>query len=238
MKPLRDIFKSLSKFADKWDPYFDVYETWFSSFRGQSPRILEIGVQHGGSAEMWLEYFGEGTKIVGVDVDPRCLQHNSQDIEIVIGDQADRNFWNTFFQNYNEPFDIAIDDGGHRMQQMIMSFVTVSQHIRDGGIYLVEDLHTAYWNHIDIWPIGPWDDMGLYNVKNMMEFTKAGLDVLNKEHIEPHIGKIPQLDPLIIDTFKHVKAVHYYNSMIVFEIGKQKPFVRCLNNSGTQMKPE
>ena len=234
MKSLREIFYSLTKFADKWDPYFDVYETWFSRFRGQAPRILEIGVQHGGSAEMWLEYFGPGTQIVGVDIDKRCLQHASSSVEVVLGDQEDPKFWIEFFAKHPEPFDIILDDGGHRMNQMIITFVMTSEHVRDGGIYLVEDVHTAYWNHYSIfWP-GPWDDFGLYNTKNIMEFTKMGLDVLNREHIEPHAGKIPQLDPTVLKTFEHVKSVHYYNSMIVFEIGKQQEFKRCLN-SGTRM---
>lgn len=234
MKSLRDIFWSLPKYADKWDPYFDVYETWFAKFRGQAPRILEVGVQHGGSAQMWLEYFGPGTKIVGVDVDTKCLQHTSDDVEILIGDQEDPKFWQDFFATHTDAFDIVIDDGGHRMKQMIMTFVLASKHINDGGIYLVEDVHTSYWNnHSIFWP-GPWDDFGLYNPGNMMEFTKVGLDVLNKAHIEPHTGIIPQLDPTVVDTFSHIKGTHYYNSMIVFEIGQQKEFKRCLN-FGTKM---
>jgi hypothetical protein len=230
MKSLRELFWSLPKYADKWDPYFDVYETWFAKFRGQSPRILEVGVQHGGSAHMWLEYFGPGTKIVGVDVDPRCAKHATDDIEIVIGDQGSETFWQEFFTQHTEPFDIVIDDGGHRMEQMIMTFVYANPRVKDGGIYLIEDCHTAYWAHQSLF-IGPWDRLGLYNTGNIMEFTKVGLDTLNREHIEPHQGLIPQLDPTVVATFKNVRGVHYYNSMIVFEIGPQRPFTRCLNSA-------
>lgn len=234
MKSLRDIFYQLPKFADKWDPYFDVYETWFAKFRGLSPRILEVGVQHGGSSLMWLEYFGPGTKVVGVDIDPRCLQHTTNDTKVVIGDQESPEFWQQFFAEHTEPFDIIIDDGGHRMKQMIMTFVMASKHVNDGGVYLIEDVHTAYWNNSNIfWP-GPWDDFGLYNSGNIMEFTKMGLDVLNYNHIAPHADLIPQLDSTVVDTFGHVKGTHYYNSMIVFEIGAQKEFSRCLN-SGAKM---
>ena len=234
MKSLRDIFWSLPKFADKWDPYFDVYETWFAKFRGQSPRILEIGVQNGGSAQMWLEYFGPGTKVVGVDVDPRCQQHANENISIAIGDQGDENFWSDFFKQYTEPFDIIIDDGGHRMEQMITTFVMAKPHIKNNGIYLIEDVHTAYWNHHTLF-LGPWNTLGLYNPGNIMEFTKIGLDVLNREHIEPHKDIIPQLDGIVVNTFDHVKSVHYYNSMIVFEIGPQKEFARCLNSGHTMV---
>ena len=234
MESLRDIFWSLQKSADKWDPYFDVYETWLERFRGRSPRILEVGVQNGGSAEMWLRYFGPGTKIVGIDIDQRCLQHANTDVEVVIGDQGDPVFWDKFFAEHTEPFDIIIDDGGHRMNQMILTFIAASPHVKPNGVYVIEDVHTAYWNHYTIfWP-GPWDDHGLYNTNNIMEFTKVGLDVLNREHIEPHGNLIPQLDPTVRDTFKHVKATHYYNSQIVFEIGPQTEFKRCVN-SGAKM---
>lgn len=233
MKSLREIFYSLEKFADKWDPYFDVYETWFSKFRGRSPRILEIGVQNGGSADMWIEYFGPGTKVIGVDVDERCSQHTSDNVEINIGDQGNAAFWDNFFAKYAEPFDIIIDDGGHRMDQMVLTFVVANSHVKENGIYLIEDVHTAYWNHHSLF-LGPWDDFGLYNPKNIMEFTKIGLDVLNKEHIEPHKDIIPQLDKNVVATFNNIKGVHYYNSMIVFEVGKQAEFKRCLN-SGRKM---
>ena len=93
MTPLRQIFRSLDKISDKWDPYFDVYERHLSKFVNQSPHVLEIGVQNGGSIDMWLKWFGGGTRIMGVDVVPECalLDYPSQ-VEIVIGYQADPEF--------------------------------------------------------------------------------------------------------------------------------------------------
>jgi SAM-dependent methyltransferase len=237
MKSLREIFWSLSKSADKWDPYFDVYETWFSKFRNKSPRVLEIGVQNGGSADMWLEFFGQGTQLVGVDIDPRCLQHAKKDLHVVIGDQGSENFWQDFFKVHSQPFDIVIDDGSHRMHDMKLTFAMVNQHVADGGIYLIEDTHTAYWNNDTIFPdipTGALKNHGLYNPNNVYEFTKMAADVLNKEHIESYKDRIEQLDQLVVSLFKNVKSLHYYNSMIVFEIGKQAEFKRCIN-SGVRM---
>ena len=233
MKSLREIFYSQPKFADKWDPYFDVYETWLARFKGASPRVLEIGVQNGGSANMWLEYFGSGTTVVGIDIDNRCLQHASDSIEIVIGDQNDAAFWQEFFSTHSEKYDIIIDDGSHRMHDMIVTFVIASQQVKDNGVYIIEDTHTAYWNHYSLF-IGPWDDFGLNNPNNVLEFTKNAVDVLNIEHIAPHADVIPQINPMIAQVYKNVKGLHYYNSMIVFEMGPQTPFARC-QNSGTKM---
>lgn len=234
MKSLREIFYSQSKFADKWDPYFDVYETWLSRFKGAGPRILEIGIQNGGSAAMWLEYFGPGTKVLGIDIDSRCLQHATDDIEIVIGDQGSPEFWENFLVTNSHRFDIVIDDGGHRMQEMILTFMAVSQLVDAGGIYIIEDTHTAYWSDSSLFG-APHTDFGLGNPNNVLEFTKDAVDVLNREHIEPHAGVIPQLDKNLTDLYKNVKGLHYYNSMIVFEMGLQAPFARCLN-SGVKMQ--
>jgi hypothetical protein len=38
--------------------YFDIYDRYFSKYRGKTTQILEIGVQAGGSLQMWKDYFG------------------------------------------------------------------------------------------------------------------------------------------------------------------------------------
>jgi len=229
MKSLRDIFWSLPKHADKWDPYFDVYETWFSRFRGQSPRILEIGVQHGGSRQMWLEYFGPGTTVVGVDIDTRCLAHATEGITIEIGDQSNEEFWEEFFNKHTEPFDIIIDDGSHYQNDMALTFSIANQYVKENGIYLVEDCHTAYYHHHSVGNRAPDPETGLGNPRNFVEFSKLSINVLNQAHIEGQV-----LDPNLIYLYQRVKGVHYYDSVVVFEIGTPTPFTRCLN-SGTMM---
>ena len=38
--------------------------------------------------------------------------------------------------------DILIDDGGHKMEQQIVSFEELWPLVKDRDVYLVEDLHT------------------------------------------------------------------------------------------------
>ena len=59
----------------KWLHYFDIYERHLSKFRNHSPVILEIGVFGGGSLQMWLEYYGKGSKVVGLDIDPNKIMN-------------------------------------------------------------------------------------------------------------------------------------------------------------------
>jgi hypothetical protein len=41
--------------------------------------------------------------------------------------------------------DILIDDGGHTMKQQIVTFEVLFDHVKQDGVYLVEDLHPSYW---------------------------------------------------------------------------------------------
>lgn len=79
----------------KWMHYFAIYERHFERFVGQEVNILEIGVSHGGSLQMWKQYFGDKATIVGIDIDPRCISFEEEQVSILIGDQGDRNFWRT-----------------------------------------------------------------------------------------------------------------------------------------------
>ena len=128
----------------KWIHYFDVYDRHFSKYRNKEVIILEIGVFHGGSLQMWKDYFGDKAKIYGIDVNPRCKELEEENIKIFIGSQSDRKFLNEVKEAIPK-VDILIDDGGHKMKQQIVTYEELFDHIKDDGVYLCEDVHTSYW---------------------------------------------------------------------------------------------
>lgn len=132
---------------DKWVHYFPIYEQWFSPYRGKDIVFVEVGVQNGGSAQMWKNYFGKDAKIVGVDINPNCKQLEEEQISIEIGSQEDPKFWAAFKEKYPR-VDILLDDGGHTMNQQIVTFREMFPHVKDGGLYMCEDCHTSYWNNM------------------------------------------------------------------------------------------
>ena len=93
----------------KWDHYFDIYERHFSAYRGREISMLEIGVAHGGSLQMWHHYFGPQARIVGLDIDERCREFVDTGVTIEIGSQADRPFLARVAREHG-PFDIVLDD--------------------------------------------------------------------------------------------------------------------------------
>jgi 23S rRNA U2552 (ribose-2'-O)-methylase RlmE/FtsJ len=123
----------------KWNHYFEVYERHFSRFKRRPVRVLEIGIYSGGSLEMWSQYFGPEAQIYGVDIEPACKAYESDSVKVLIGDQADRNFWRRFKREV-QALDIVIDDGGHRAEQQIVTLEELLPFLRSGGVYLCEDV--------------------------------------------------------------------------------------------------
>ena len=62
----------------KWEPYFHAYEIHFARFRGKTVTMMEVGVQSGGSMDMWRAYFCPGLRCYGVDINPPTKQFESE----------------------------------------------------------------------------------------------------------------------------------------------------------------
>jgi hypothetical protein len=189
------------RLTEKWHHYLEIYHRHFQRFRGRSPVVLEIGVFHGGSLEMWRDYFGPGCRLFGVDIDPRCKAFEEAGTTILIGDQSDRGFLAQVREAVPK-VDILIDDGGHTMNQQIATFEELYQHIADEGVYLCEDLHTSYI---------PKYGGGYREPASFIEYSKKLIDQLNAWYASEGDGL--QVDDLTRTTY----AMHYYDSVLVIE---------------------
>lgn len=144
MQSLRELVDThQGRLLDKWGHYLDIYERHFAKFRNTACRILEIGVSHGGSLQLWKAYFGPKARIVGLDIDPRCLDYEETQIQIYHGDQGDRPFMGAF-EETTGPFDIVIDDGSHIDVHQAASFKKLWPKMPPGAVYLIEDCHEHY----------------------------------------------------------------------------------------------
>jgi len=137
----------------KWSHYLGIYDRLFAPYRAGFPaadgstrplRLLEIGVRHGGSLELWRQYFGPSATIVGIDIDPRCADAGREDLPVHIGSQADPTFLRSVVTGMGG-VDIVVDDGSHVARHQRASLDTLFPLLEDGGIYVVEDTHTSYW---------------------------------------------------------------------------------------------
>ena len=188
------------RLVHKWMHYFEIYDRHFRRFRGRSPRVLEFGVFHGGSLQMWKQYFGEGAQIYGVDIDPRTAALAEEGVNILIGDQQDRAFLRSL-ERAAPAFDIVIDDGGHTMQQQITTFEEMFPRLAEGGVYLAEDLMTSYWP-----PYGG----GLRQPGSFIEYAKQLIDRLHAWYVQD-----PSLPVDAITRWAY--SLNFYNGVIVIE---------------------
>ena len=144
--PMDDIFwDHKGPIIDKWLHYLPIYDRYFARFRYAPVRILEIGVSKGGSLAMWRKYFGGSAIIFGIDIDKTCLEQDGQFGSVRIGSQTDTEFLEQVVSEMGG-IDIVIDDGSHRSPDIKASFEYLFPKLANGGVYLIEDLHTAYWD--------------------------------------------------------------------------------------------
>ncbi|HLZ14437.1 MAG TPA: class I SAM-dependent methyltransferase [Candidatus Saccharimonadales bacterium] len=200
--PLTEYFeKNKGNLIHKWMHYFDIYHRHFARFRGQPVTIMEFGVYHGGSLQMWQHYFGRKARIIGVDINPACKKFAGKNIEIYIGDQEDRDFLRKLMKKVG-PVDVVIEDGGHTMNQQLHTFEEVYPHVTKHGVFLIEDLHTSYWKSYG----GGYRKAGTF-----IERVKDFIDELNAWH--SHDGE----SFAVTDFTKMTRSMHIYDSIVVFE---------------------
>ena len=194
---LFDIFKTNNdRPIAKWLNYFEIYERYLERYRDKSINFLEIGVQGGGSLQMWKKYFGANSKIVGIDIDPNTKFEEEQ-ISVEIGNQSDTEFLKRVVEEHG-PFDVIIDDGSHIQSDVLNSFFFLYPTLKRGGTYIIEDTHTAYFDVFQ---------GGIKSEANSISIFSNFVHDMNVEYVDEPF--VPQL--------KDLSSMSFYNSMVIFE---------------------
>jgi hypothetical protein len=186
----------------KWKHYFPVYERHFGRFVNRDVVMIEIGCGEGGSLQMWKRYLGPHARIVGVDIRPHCAKFAEDQIDIRIGDQSEPAFLASLIEEFGAP-DIILDDGSHVMSHIKASFDVLYPAVLRNGVYMVEDLHTAYWGEFE---------GGVKRKGSFIEHAKDLIDELNADHTRDVI------EPTAFTTSTH--SIHFYDSIVAFEKGR------------------
>ena len=185
----------------KWEHYFPIYERHFSKFINQSLVMIEIGCGQGGSLQMWRQYLGPLATIVGIDINPRCKDFQQPGIFVRIGDQSDKYFLSTVLAEFGIP-EIVLDDGSHIMKDINTSFDFLYPLMRRNSIYMVEDLHTAYWKEYG---------GGIDNQETFTNRVKGFVDLINADHSRG----VLKPNEFTRNTF----GMSIYDSIVCFEKG-------------------
>jgi tetratricopeptide (TPR) repeat protein len=119
-----------------WD-YLRHYDELFSRWRGSDINMIEVGVAGGASIATWHLYFDKA-QLVGIDINPDCLQFARDRVAIRIGSQDDPGFLHGVAAEF--PPTIVIDDGSHIAHHMVTMFETLFPALLPGGMYVFEDM--------------------------------------------------------------------------------------------------
>ena len=216
VNPLFDIFSADTN-VHKWHHYFDIYTKHFGRYRDRPIKMLEIGVYRGGSLRMWKDYFHPDSTIVGIDIDKSCKDHEIADrnVFVRIGSQADPRFLAEVNEEFG-PFDIILDDGSHKTHHQNISFGALFRSaLKDGGCYMVEDVHTNYWlKHVD-------------SEDTFIDLSKQMVDMLHEPYFDRkethfrhgHPEAVKQLELSYLAA--NLASIAFYDSIVVFDKKKR-----------------
>jgi hypothetical protein len=197
--------------TDKWGPHFytPVYHGLFCHLRERPIRLLEIGVGGyvletwgGASLAMWAEYFANG-QITGIDITAKRLTLDPR-VRIYRGSQDDSAFLKRVCDERG-PFDIVIDDGSHVPKHVVASFHILFPVLKDGGMYVIEDVQTAFW---------PNFGGSIMHGGETVRLTRTIIECLN--HAEIAVVSGSQSFPPFA---KQIKALRAFHNVIVIDKG-------------------
>ena len=202
MSKIKELFKKSIFRSSKYDKYFKNYEDLLSNFAGKNITLIEIGVQDGGSLKIWQDFFGPDSKIVGVDLNPKCKKFEDGNIKIFIGSQSSKTFWANLFNEIGK-VDIVIDDGGHTNHQQIITAINCIPNIKNGGMLITEDVHTSYLKR--------FDNPSKYS---FISFVKKTIGDIN--------SLFPEINKFKFSLNKYVYSIQNFESMAVFFIDRTR----------------
>lgn len=218
MKSLLELYHAHEgKVSDKWALYLLEYDRLFHPYRTQPVRLLEIGIQNGGSLELWSKYFPNAERLVGCDINPGCaaLTYEDARISVIVADANTDEAFERIVER-TPSIDLIIDDGSHTSSDIVRSFNRYFPLLKDGGLFVAEDLHCSYWGEFE---------GGLYMPQSSISFFKRLADIVNFEHW----GHARERNELLKEFTDHygidfdkeslakIHSVAFINSMCVIE---------------------
>jgi len=118
-------------------PYLQkYYQPTFAPYQHQAINILEVGIYHGASMNLWMSYFTQA-KFWGIDIKDRSKYFaEAKNLSLFVG----RSDQQKTYSNIKEMFDIIIDDGNHRAKTQIPTFEILFHKLKPRGLYIIEDV--------------------------------------------------------------------------------------------------
>lgn len=204
--------------SQKWAGYLVAYDDVLAPRRPDRLTLLEVGVQNGGSLEVWSRYFPSAQVLVGCDIEPACAELTFDDprIHVLVGDAGDPATI-AAIASIAPSFDIIIDDGSHRSDDIVRTFVRLLPMLADGGVYIIEDLHCSYLESFA---------GGLFAQRSALSFFRRLVDVINIAHWGLDLDARGLLGPIVpealgdefIRALPTLRSVEFLDSLCIVRV--------------------
>lgn len=174
-------FEMLMKKSDKGfhHGYHRFYYPLLKEYEFEPVRFLEIGVDDGKSMVIWKQFFKNANHIYGIgykNYQTKYKEVVDDNMTLFMGDQSNVQFLNKMKQDTGGNFDIIVDDGSHVPSHIKVSFENLWPVLKPGGMYIIEDIETSYWNkHATIY------GYSFTNEESIVEYFKQRVDDINNE---------------------------------------------------------
>ncbi len=210
--PMYEVGKKYKSDKITHHKYHEIYNFYLKNLYDKEGSVLEIGVQHGTSIQIWLELFPNAF-IYGIDID-KCYEGDRH--KIFQCDQSKVEQLTNVKNNIEkDKFLFICDDGSHVPEHQLLTFNILFPLLCEGGIYIIEDIETSYWKSSSIY--GYNINYGHKHPKSIIEIFKniidesiniefLGMDKRNNKRVQhlDSIGSITFSQNCIIITKKHM----------------------------------
>lgn len=140
---LKDLIDNRYTDKDTVHSYIDVYQTVLEPISTSATRVLEVGIQQGGSIKLWADFF-QNAEIYGVDITLEKVEIDlsSPRIRCITANAYDSEFVKSL--GYGT-FDFVIDDGPHTKESMMFFAKEYVKLLKPGGVLVIEDIQSTHW---------------------------------------------------------------------------------------------
>lgn len=194
--------------ASNYHNYTEIYARYFAPLKDKPIKFLEIGIWKGYSVKLWEEYF-KYADLYFFDVTFSQVEYYSERSHYFIANQENVQDLQNVMAKTGGDFDVIIDDGGHTMNQQIVSFQTLFPYVKKGGMYIIEDLHTSYWKEF----------RGARQLLTTVNYLKSLIDEINFVGANTARASHLNLDPAVLKNLniyrEQIESIHFYDSVAI-----------------------
>jgi hypothetical protein len=113
--------------------------------------------------------------------------------------------------------DVVLDDGSHIARHQRVSFDVLFPLLADGGMYIIEDMHTAYWSGFE---------GGVRRKGTAVEFLKDKVDEIHRHYFKAGLNSL--------ESMPEIGSIQFFDSIAVVRKKKQIPRFHVMSPSATE----